>query len=561
MALNLKKLQTLWKNKDNINPEKKIWDRAKTIFDAFDNIPKQIDWSRFPDETAKSKGFQESNLQGNKKWIENYINDDIDETLREQARKVYKIIFNGLDGLDGLAHIESRDPRFRTTSEAANNSKYESFNTALSKGQRSNRDSWFFSYNFPWHIVQWLQDKTLIDGFFEDAVGNGDALNYKFTLKYLWMLKTEEVIPILSLQSFYNLRQVFLDLDSKFDEKFGINGSNWAQTLKVFTTKWPEISTALCKALTNEETLEKRQELAKFLFYVSLEDCDMKDAQTLLEHGNKAIILYGPPGTGKTYTANEIVKSMIGEDEKIISEQMKIVQFHPNYTYQDFIGGIFPKTENGTISYEVKSGAFKTFCDTAAKEPDKKFIFIIDEINRADLSAVFGELMYCLEYRGKEIDIPNFEEKFAIPENVYIIGTMNNTDKSLIGFDLALRRRFGFFKVPPNMNVLQSVTIHDDSEIPSDEFIARAKALNDSLKNTLGLNEDKQIGHAYFLKITDFCEKKDDSIMLTPYALEQLWVYHIEPLLEEYLGMEFESKQDQIASLKKAFSAPENKNP
>lgn len=164
--------------------------------------------------------------------------------------------------------------------------------------------------------------------------------------------------------------------------------------------------------------------------------------------------------------------------------------------------------------------------------------------------------MYCLEYRGKEIEIPNFKEKFAIPENVYIIGTMNNTDKSLIGFDLALRRRFGFFKVPPNMNILQGVSIHDDSEIPSDEFIARAKALNASLKNTLGLNDDKQIGHAYFLKITDFCEKKDDSFMLTPYALEQLWGYHIEPLLEEYLGMEFESKQNQINDLKNAFITP-----
>ncbi len=136
-----------------------------------------------------------------------------------------------------------------------------------------------------------------------------------------------------------------------------------------------------------------------------------------------------------------------------------LVQFHPSYSYEDFIGGIRPDIAGNNVVYKLESGEFKKFCEEAAKEKnkDKFFIFIIDEINRSHLSAVFGELLYCLEYRGEEISIPLFDKKFSIPENVYVIGTMNDVDKSLQIFDRALRRRFYFYHHKPNMNVLRTV--------------------------------------------------------------------------------------------------------
>ena len=187
-------------------------------------------------------------------------------------------------------------------------------------------------------------------------------------------------------------------------------------------------------------------------------------------------------------------------------------------------------------------------------------MFIIDEINRADLSAVFGELLYALEYRGRSISIPNFSEKFVIPENVYIIGTMNNVDKSLVTFDLALRRRFGFYKVMPNMDVLKTMLASCDIEENClEQYIIKCKNLNQALISELNLNENYQIGHAYFGKIKSFLPAANGSLItITPFEMEQLWSYHIEPLLEEYLGGRTEDSETQEAfsKCKNDFIAP-----
>lgn len=225
----------------------------------------------------------------------------------------------------------------------------------------------------------------------------------------------------------------------------------------------------------------------------------------------------------------------------------------------------------------MRQGVFYRFCNVANKNLDQKYIFIIDEINRAELSAVFGELLFALEYRGKHIKLPHFTKSFTIPENVYIIGTMNNVDKSLITFDLALRRRFGFFKLIPKLDVIANV-LEDKIESNSlDKYVVKCKQLNlliskldnqkltaseqelknkikDSKKIFLGLDEDYQIGQAYFLKIKDFLPEGKD-IEITSFDLEKLWIYNIEPLLEEYLGMSMEdnSIKAQLVNLKDFF--------
>jgi len=342
------------------------------------------------------------------------------------------------------------------------------------------------------------------------------------------------------------------------------------------------------KNITNEEIA-----LAKIFFWdVSQSYYNVYE----LLQASKQIILYGAPGTGKTYTAKQIVEEFVKcekdseqnqtnnnktsteEDdnfdknyrfskkcplkvtqnqtenckEEIKTGLYEIIQFHPNYTYQDFIGGISPNVSGGQIAYELKEGIFKLFCKEATKYPKCNFVLIIDEINRANLSEVFGELLYALEYRGKSINIPYFGE-FTIPENVYIIGTMNDVDKSLVTFDLALRRRFGFFELAPNLDTLSNMfmfQIEDNNgkkEICSlveqnclELYIKRCKKLNDDIKdkeNGLALADSYQIGQAYFKKIENFLDKNQSDQSITPFELKKLWLYHLEPLLKEYLGM------------------------
>ncbi len=207
-----------------------------------------------------------------------------------------------------------------------------------------------------------------------------------------------------------------------------------------------------------------------------------------------------------------------------------------------------PILDGKNIGYTLKSGVFKRMCDAAVKQPDKPFILIIDEINRADLSSIFGELMYALEYRGEQVTLPNFEEPFVIPRNVYIIGTMNNVDKSLATFDLALRRRFGFCKVGPNVDVLERI-IDDVEEESLQKFIKKCRELNEVIsdtKNVFNLGEDFQIGHAYFAKIKDFLKSDKDGCVITSFDMEKLWIYHIEPLMEEYLGNKMDTKEVKV---------------
>lgn len=332
-------------------------------------------------------------------------------------------------------------------------------------------------------------------------------------------------------------------------------------------------NSSINKNITNEERA-KEIALAKIFFWeISGSNYNVYE----LLQASKQIILYGAPGTGKTYTAQQVVKEFVikcentieqleNEDktsdsdvkledyrfskkcplkvpqvqtedckEKINTGLYEIIQFHPNYTYQDFIGGISPNIDGKEITYELKQGIFQRFCKVATKYPECNFVLIIDEINRANLSEVFGELLYALEYRGKSINIPYFGE-FTIPENVYIIGTMNDVDKSLVTFDLALRRRFGFFKCEPNLFVLLTEIQADNVE----PFMNRCKTLNQELETKLNLDDSYQIGQAYFLKIKGFLNGDQK---ISEIHLEKLWLYHIEPLLKEYLGMSLDSNE------------------
>lgn len=217
-------------------------------------------------------------------------------------------------------------------------------------------------------------------------------------------------------------------------------------------------------------------------------------------------------------------------------------------------------------------------CEKIYKKYSKKYILIIDEINRADLSAVFGELMYALEYRNEKITIPNFEEEFTIPDNVYIIGTMNSIDKSLVTFDLALRRRFSFYKVMPQIPVLNTIlAAYQISQKSLSTFLSHCLKLNAQIsgvnedgdsnadKNALMLGEDYQIGQAYFAKIKDFLETdlpSDNKQDIRPDHMQKLWSYHLLPLLEEYLGNQVEDAdiKKKLKEIEKQFVEMDDKS-
>lgn len=276
---------------------------------------------------------------------------------------------------------------------------------------------------------------------------------------------------------------------------------------------------------------------------------------------SKNLIFRGAPGTGKSYLAKEIAADIVsdGETKQLDEEQRKqveFVQFHPSYDYTDFVEGLRPKVnDDGTMGFELQDGIFKKFIDRARKnyedsqkpkeedsqktEP-KKYVFIIDEINRGEISKIFGELFFSIDpgYRGPAGEIstqysnlhPNPDEKFYIPENVYIIGTMNDIDRSVDSFDFAMRRRFRFveLKADDHTDMLSELK---DKDL-EDEAIERMKALNKEIAATEGLNENYQIGASYFLKLKMLKTLKTET---ETSAFDQLWTDYLRPLLQEYI--------------------------
>lgn len=234
----------------------------------------------------------------------------------------------------------------------------------------------------------------------------------------------------------------------------------------------------------------------------------------------KNIILQGAPGVGKTFAARRLAWSIMGEKD---DSRIEFVQFHQNYSYEDFMMGYKPVEEG----FELKYGIFYRFCQKAANQPDKDFFFIIDEINRGNMSKIFGELLMLIEkdYRGTKATLAYNGLAFSVPQNLYIIGMMNTADRSLAMIDYALRRRFSFFEVEPGFdsdgfiqyqNSLNSETLN--------ELISKIKDLNREISLDKSLGKGFCIGHSYFCG-RDVCTEE---------WLHSIVDYDILPMLCEY---------------------------
>lgn len=233
----------------------------------------------------------------------------------------------------------------------------------------------------------------------------------------------------------------------------------------------------------------------------------------------KQAILYGPPGTGKTYAAEHLARHLIGEGDGF----RDLVQFHPSYAYEDFIQGIRPEAlADGGLHYPIRRGRFLEFCDEA-RTRDGTCVLIVDEINRANLSRVFGELMYLLENRDKAIPLAAGGETFSIPENVRILGTMNTADRSIALVDHALRRRFAFLELKPDYDTL--TRYHESGSFAPEPLIELLREVNDAIGDP-----HYAVGITYFLR-ESLAEH-----------LEDIWSMEIVPYLEEY----FADRQSEV---------------
>lgn len=234
----------------------------------------------------------------------------------------------------------------------------------------------------------------------------------------------------------------------------------------------------------------------------------------------KNIILQGAPGVGKTFCANRLAWSMMGEKD---DSRIEFVQFHQNYSYEDFMMGYKPAGEG----FELKYGVFYRFCQKAANQPDKEFFFIIDEINRGNMSKIFGELLMLIErdYRGTKATLAYNGLSFSVPKNLYIIGMMNTADRSLAMIDYALRRRFSFFEMEPGFDSEGFVAYQKslDNEV-LDELVARVKELNAEIARDRSLGRGFCIGHSYFCG-RDVADEE---------WLREVVDYDILPMLTEY---------------------------
>ena len=229
------------------------------------------------------------------------------------------------------------------------------------------------------------------------------------------------------------------------------------------------------------------------------------------------IIFHGPPGTGKTHCAKQLLPDLLGDGW---DDRWSIVQFHPSYNYEDFVRGVqVETTQSGQVAYKTLNRTFGDMCANASKHPDEKFALIIDEINRANVSAVLGELIYALEYRGQPVNTPyavGGEKELVIPKNLYVIGTMNTADRTIGQIDYAVRRRFAFVACPPDRQV-----VRDNSDNVALDFFNRVNAIFNEHTSPDFDAADVRVGHSYFLA--------------TGRELGYKLVYQVVPILREYV--------------------------
>ena len=376
---------------------------------------------------------------------------------------------------------------------------------------------------------------------------------------------------------------------SIFEEKVKNKESNFTLTCDFFDSYFFRV--------IEENGTESLQEIERFLDGISYESKQEvinskengKDSvKTMLSLSSVNTILYGPPGTGKTYNSikyavDTIDRKFNRDSAKTYTDyvnkfnelkavgQIALTTFHQSYGYEEFIEGIKPVlgdiSEKNELSYKISDGMFKEFCKKATSNKDKKYVFIIDEINRGNISKIFGELITLIEdskRNGKEeamsVTLPYSQEEFSVPKNVYILGTMNTADRSIALMDTALRRRFEFIEMMPDISLLKNVVVEDNKDNENNKEIDIQKML-EKMNQRIEVLYDREhtLGHAFFMPL-----KNKEKATLD--QLDSIFKNKIIPLLQEYfyedyekimlvLGIDLQNKDDS-----KFISVKSNEN-
>ena len=351
----------------------------------------------------------------------------------------------------------------------------------------------------------------------------------KTTLKFLNLPRT-----VFRIKSTYAIQNI-IDVMKKYQILPSyIESLTESRDLEIVSEKNQEIE------LLQKQSLFSIKELSKWT-YLSLDK--LKEIEYLLNE-KKQIIFYGPPGTSKTYVAKKFAEYFVQGNGNV-----RIIQFHQSYSYEDFIEGIKPKlSERGeAIGFTLQSGLLKNLVKECIKNPAKKYVLIIDEINRGNISKIFGELIYLLEYRDEKISLTySPQEEFLLPSNLFIIGTMNSADRSIAFVDYALRRRFYFKEFYPDTNgdVLYSwYKDNNITDVDPHQIVTLLNETNKKISEQLG--REYQIGYSYFM-IKNLDKKK----------LENIIDYAIIPLIEQY----FFGKKQKVEEVKQIWSTITNTN-
>lgn len=395
-----------------------------------------------------------------------------------------------------------------------------------------------------------------------------DKLSYKNTSHTLWQFVNEMKVNDIVFVKIGKHRLVgrgIVTSDYEFDSERPNEYKNIRQMNWTHKGEWPYPGQATKYMLTdissygdyvkelvalfNSESGESIEEVEKsyptytredFLSEVYIPEAEYDKLVGVLSL-KKNIILQGAPGVGKTFIAKRLAFSMMGVKDV---ERVMMVQFHQSYSYEDFIMGFRPSSGG----FELKRGAFYNFCKKAEIDGENDYFFIIDEINRGNLSKIFGELFMLIENdkRGLSLQLLYSDEMFSVPKNIYIIGMMNTADRSLAMLDYALRRRFAFFEIKPGFTTdgFREYRMNLGNE-RLDKLITCVEDLNNVIANDESLGEGFCIGHSYFCNL--MTETIDDQV------LSGIIEYELIPLLKEYWFDESEKVRDWSIRLRGAI--------
>lgn len=371
-----------------------------------------------------------------------------------------------------------------------------------------------------------ILEKTGLIGL-SDYRNGTDYRDFKQIMKIGDVVLIREGIKVLALVEvtgpFQDIKNPNKDLDW-FEQRRKVNILEIAEPDR---SRFPKAMGTLERLVGNTDS---RKYVEKW--YKTLRSDNMIENAAALLKANLQLILTGAPGTGKTHLAREVAAKIIGckPDELDKNPQFRFVQFHPSFDYSDFVEGLKPRIVNGQVDLELKDGIFKEFCKRAGQSPGTPFAFIIDEINRADLSRVFGELFYAIEpgYRGKPLSTQYSyitKTDFNVPANVFIIGTMNDIDRSVESIDFALRRRFAWLEIEATEELFNCIV----NNLGERQALARARytKINAAIRDIPTLGKAYQIGPAYFRKLEYYLNLPD--------PFEALWNNHLLVLVREYL--------------------------